>query len=99
MPIYEFKCKHCGITYEEMMKMSDPNPESCPKCLKGPVEKLLSRSNFVLKGGGWYTTDFKTQEKSPDRSDRAEEKTSPVQPSCGANSADNCKAPACAESK
>lgn len=60
MPLYEFECKSCGKIDELLMKMSDPNPETCSSCGQGPVTKLMGRStSFVLKGNGWYETDFK----------------------------------------
>jgi len=66
MPIYEFECKNCGKIMELTMKMSDVNPEVCENCGKGPLQKLIGRSTaFVLKGSGWYETDFK---KSPPKS-------------------------------
>jgi predicted nucleic acid-binding Zn ribbon protein len=34
------------------MKISAPNPP-CPECAV-QVEKKVSRTSFVLKGGGWY---------------------------------------------
>jgi predicted nucleic acid-binding Zn ribbon protein len=41
---------------------------TCPKCLK-PAKKLISATNFVLKGSGFYVNDY------PSKS-RKEEKTS-----------------------
>ncbi len=58
MPMYEFECSQCQHVFEELLKMSDPNPEVCPVCKKGPVRKLISRSGFVLKGGGFYTNEY-----------------------------------------
>lgn len=56
MPIYEYRCAACGHTLETMQKVSDPPPELCPAChAKGPLERLVSRTSFQLKGGGWYS--------------------------------------------
>jgi putative FmdB family regulatory protein len=54
MPIYEYECAACGHQFEEMQKMSDPPVRTCPKCKKKKVERLISRTAFQLKGGGWY---------------------------------------------
>lgn len=54
MPIYEYACRACGHTFEEWQKMSDPPVGRCPKCKKRKVEKLISQTAFLLKGGGWY---------------------------------------------
>ena len=59
MPIYEYRCEKCGATVEVMQKIADPAPATCETCGVGPMEKLLSRSSFALKGTGWYVTDFK----------------------------------------
>ena len=57
MPIYEYGCQKCGHEFEKIQKISDPAVRRCPEC-KGKVEKLLSRSAFVLKGGGWYADGY-----------------------------------------
>jgi putative FmdB family regulatory protein len=56
MPIYEYTCKKCG-EFEVMQRITEPTLRKCPTC-KGKVERLLSRSSFVLKGSGWYATDY-----------------------------------------
>jgi putative FmdB family regulatory protein len=65
MPLYEFSCQHCGSINEVLMNMSSPQPEACEKCQGGPLVKIISRSNFALKGKGWYETDFKNKNRSP----------------------------------
>jgi predicted nucleic acid-binding Zn ribbon protein len=40
-----------------MRKISDSPLKRCPKC-KGKVERVVSRTSFVLKGSGWYATDY-----------------------------------------
>ena len=57
MPIYEYRCQDCHHEFEQMQKFSDPPIEVCPTCA-GPVQKLISRSAFHLKGSGWYVTDY-----------------------------------------
>lgn len=60
MPIYEYRCNRCGHRFERLQKMSDPDPERCPDCAaEGEVTRLMSAVGFRLKGGGWYETDFK----------------------------------------
>lgn len=66
MPIYEYKCDACEHRYEEIECMNAPIPDTCPSCKEAScVRRLISPSSFVLKGGGWYVTDFKGQKKSP----------------------------------
>ena len=56
MPTYEYACKACGHLWEEIQKMSDPAVEVCEKCGEKRAQRLISQGNFILKGGGWYTT-------------------------------------------
>jgi putative FmdB family regulatory protein len=56
MPTYEYACRACGHQFEEIQKMSDPAIDVCPKCGAKAAQRLISQGNFILKGGGWYTT-------------------------------------------
>ena len=56
MPIYEYKCARCGVV-EVMQGIKQTPLRKCPNC-KGKVEKMISSSSFVLKGSGWYATDY-----------------------------------------
>jgi putative FmdB family regulatory protein len=58
MPLYEYECAKCKKVTEIIQKFSDAPLTQCPGC-KGPVAKLLSRTSFQLKGGGWYASDYK----------------------------------------
>lgn len=56
MPRYDYVCIKCKKEYEVEQSMSDPPFEKHigPKgktC--GPVKRLISASNFHLKGSGW----------------------------------------------
>ena len=63
MPIYEYQCTNCGHALESIQKLSDDPLKVCPACNKNELKKLVSASSFRLKGGGWYETDFKTENK------------------------------------
>src|SRR5262245_39671032 len=58
MPIYEYQCEKCQEALEISQKISEPPLTTCPKC-GGVLRKLISRTSFQLKGGGWYQTDYK----------------------------------------
>lgn len=53
MPIYEYQCKQCDKVFEYMQRMSDDPKTECEECA-GQLDRLISRSAFHLKGGGWY---------------------------------------------
>lgn len=56
MPLYEFKCQKCQQVFEKIQSSKDKNP-NCPNC-QGETDKLISRSSFALKGGGWYSDGY-----------------------------------------
>lgn len=58
MPIYEYKCEHCGDTFEVLQKFNENPLTECILCHKGPVKKLISVSSFILKGPGFYVNDY-----------------------------------------
>ena len=63
MPIYEYKCSHCGHQLEAIQKISDDPLLLCPNCDKNGIKKQVTAPSFRLKGSGWYETDFKTGKK------------------------------------
>lgn len=58
MPLYEYECDACGGRFEVIQKFSDPTPEACEKCGKGPVRRLMSSPAIQFKGSGFYITDY-----------------------------------------
>jgi len=58
MPIYEYACDACGHEFEETQNIRAEPVAVCPKCRKRSVRRLISRTSFVLKGSGWYVTDY-----------------------------------------
>jgi putative FmdB family regulatory protein len=63
MPFYEYECTNCKFYSEVMQKISDPSLRKCSSCGKSTMKKLVSAPNFRLKGGGWYETDFKSDQE------------------------------------
>jgi putative FmdB family regulatory protein len=64
MPFYEYECTSCKFYCETMQKIADPPLKKCPSCGKSTMKKLISAPNFRLKGGGWYETDFKSEQET-----------------------------------
>ncbi len=62
MPIYEYKCLDCSKQFEIMQKLTDEPFQDCPDC-GGQCKKLISNTSFVLKGTGWYVTDYASPER------------------------------------
>jgi putative FmdB family regulatory protein len=64
MPIYEYRCGACGHHLEALQKMTDAPLRKCPECGKSQLKRLVSASQFRLKGSGWYETDFKNKSET-----------------------------------
>ncbi len=84
MPIYEYQCNQCNEVFEIFHKIDEDCNVTCPKCLR-PAKRLISATNFVLKGSGFYVNDYpsksrkegtKTEKEGPEKgqSAKSEEK-------------------------
>jgi putative FmdB family regulatory protein len=76
MPLYEYECESCQKRFERIQKFSDPTPDVCPHCGKGPVRKLLSSPAIQFKGSGFYITDYAKKSSSEAGSKSSSESTS-----------------------
>ena len=65
MPTYDYKCFACEYVFEEVQKITEDALTICPKCGADKVKRLVSKSSFHLKGGGWYASGYS---KSPNSS-------------------------------
>jgi putative FmdB family regulatory protein len=83
MPLYEYRCVDCGNEFEVMQKFSDEPIAECAEC-SGRVEKLISRSSFQLKGGGWHADGYSSSGagKSSDKSSECKESKKPECAGC-----------------
>ena len=63
MPIYEYRCNHCGHELEAIQKLSESPLTVCPACATEGLKKKISAAVFRLRGSGWYETDFKSENK------------------------------------
>jgi putative FmdB family regulatory protein len=78
MPIYEYVCQGCKEEFEIMQRITEAPINVCSKC-GGTLRKLISSNSFILKGSGWYVTDYgskKGNEGKPRKKDPPTE-TSP----------------------
>jgi putative FmdB family regulatory protein len=49
MPIYEYRCRHCGGEFELLVLRTSPVP-ACPSCESRDIEQLLS--GFAVSSDG-----------------------------------------------
>ncbi len=63
MPIYEYTCLECGVIIEKIQKAGARPPRKCEQC-GGKMKKLISRTSFQLKGGGWFASGYSSSGKT-----------------------------------
>ena len=80
MPVYEYGCTRCDNRFEVMQRFSDPPVETCTSC-GGSVKKLISQTAFVLKGSGWYATDYGRTGSGPKEGEKDSSKEGGKEPS------------------
>ena len=71
MPSYEYACVSCDHHLEALQKMSEDPLVFCPECGEESLRKKVSAAAFVLKGSGWYETDFKNSGKEKPKDAKA----------------------------
>lgn len=69
MPTYDYGCKACGHEFQREQRISEKPVKKCPECGKLQAKRLISRTSFVLKGGGWYSDLYASGK--PDSGDNA----------------------------
>ena len=57
MPTYEYHCDACGRDFEVRQRISENALTTHDGC-GGAVRRLISAAPFILKGEGWYVTDY-----------------------------------------
>jgi putative FmdB family regulatory protein len=70
MPVYEYQCSACSRDFEYQQRMSDPDKTTCEVC-GGSLERLISRTAFALKGGGWYKDLYASPKPAEAKADAA----------------------------
>jgi putative FmdB family regulatory protein len=91
VPIYEYRCSHCGHQQDHLQKVSDPVLTTCPACGAETYSKQVTAAGFQLKGSGWYATDFKGGSRKPPAKEDAGTKTE-SKPEAKADSKPDAKA-------
>ena len=108
MPIYEYACLECGHEFEKIQKMSDAPARKCPSCGRLKARRQISRSSFVLKGGGWYVTDYpskdrkaamKAESDGKPKTDKATETAAPSSGQAGNGTEESSKKPKASKSE
>jgi putative FmdB family regulatory protein len=75
MPIYEYACRKCESEFEAEQRITDDPLKKCPECGSKRVKRLISRTSFALKGGGWYADGYGSASSSSDSDSPASTET------------------------
>ena len=62
VPTYEYECPKCPRVFEVRQRITEPALTVCDRC-GGPIHRLLSAAPFILKGEGWYVTDYPSESR------------------------------------
>lgn len=90
MPIYEYYCTDCGHEFELTQKITDNPIRKCQKCGKLKAKRMISQTAFVLKGTGWYVTDYSGKKAAP-KSEKARSSDSDTSDSSSADKPSDVK--------
>ncbi len=58
MPIFDFKCRECGVE-KEMIVSSSTSTVECKSCGGIMYKQVSSPGGFKFNGKGFYATDYK----------------------------------------
>lgn len=74
MPIYEYECLRCGITFEKRQSFSDAPKADCPNG-HSETRRLLAAPAIVFKGSGFYVNDSKSKNSAANGANTKSDKT------------------------
>jgi putative FmdB family regulatory protein len=79
MPIYEYACAECGHEFELIQKITDAPRRKCPACGRLKARRAVSHTSFVLKGAGWYATEYGNRKAAKSiKADKADKADAPA---------------------
>ncbi len=86
MPLYEYRCKACGYSFEKIQSFSAEPERVCPRC-SGELVRPISAPALQFKGSGWYINDYAPKGASAS-SDGGSSSASSAAPSSASTSSD-----------
>jgi len=79
MPIYTYRCEHCGVQFDRRQHFDDRPLIRCPECGKETLRKVYQPVGILFKGSGFYATDHRspsgqgTMKKSEDKPEKSDD--------------------------
>jgi len=81
MPTYEYACRACAHQWELVQRITEAPVELCPACAQNEAHRLISRgTNFILKGGGWYSDLYASPKEASKEASKDKEKSDSAAP-------------------
>jgi putative FmdB family regulatory protein len=92
VPKYDYQCDDCKRIHEVSQRISEAPLTTCQHC-GGHIRRLLAAAPFILKGGGWYVTDYpsESRKKAMTAEKKSAEPVSAATPAEGKSSASEGK--------
>ncbi len=79
MPLYQYRCSNCNAELEIQQRITEPALTDCPNCETNGLKRVISLGGgFVLKGTGFYNTDYKNAGNANGKAKSADTKTEPI---------------------
>ncbi|MDD2942866.1 MAG: zinc ribbon domain-containing protein [bacterium] len=94
MPTYSYECFACGHKFEATQKITEDAISVCPECHKEEVKRIITASNFHLKGSGWYKTDYASGSSSSSSSSKSSSTSAVSSSDSGSSSSSSSSATA-----
>ncbi len=85
MPMYHYRCSNCNTEMEIQQRISEAALTYCPTCETDSLKRVIGLGGgFVLKGTGFYNTDYKNAgvPKSEAKSTDTKKETAPTAHAC-----------------
>lgn len=91
MPIYTYRCEHCGVQFDRRQKFTDDPLTRCPECNQKTLRKVYQPVGIVFKGSGFYATDNRSPSGATRSAKKSEgdEKSPSSESKSETNSSDN----------
>lgn len=71
MPLYDFICNNCGNEFVHQYSIAERDtPTNCPSCESGDTKRIISETNFVLKGDGWPGKNIRVKNQMMEKNAR-----------------------------
>ena len=73
MPTYEYECTN-GHEFEVEQRITEEPLKRCKIC-RAKATRLISATNFILKGSGWFSDGYGNKGKSSSSETKSESKS------------------------